>query len=322
MKILVTGAAGFIGSHLCEHLIQNGHEVIAVDNFSPQYSRELKENNLNTLRQSPLFHFHEIDFSSEIDMSSIFINHTISAVVHLGALPGVQPSLNSSVAVLKENVEKTLILLEIMKKSECSKIVFASSSSVYGNTPLESFDEDLPLNYAISPYASSKQAVELYLKLFHNLHHFSCTSLRFFSVYGPRQRPDMAISKFLSANSQQKQITLYNNGKVRRDYTYVDDIVLGIVKAIMQISTSDPTYRCYNLGNQRSIDLNELISLIDSITGKRSIIQYAPSMTGDASSTCADITRAKKELGYAPQVDLVEGLKKQYQWSQSLKLTL
>ena len=184
-------------------------------------------------------------------------------------MPGVQASLQFPLQVFKENVDKSLHLLEIMKAHNCRQIIFASSSSVYGETPCNCFEEDLPLNYAISPYASSKQAVELYLKLFHNLHHFSCTSLRFFSVYGPRQRPDMAISKFFDSNCRNLKIQLFDQGKVRRDYTYIDDIVQGIIQALEQIESAAPAYRCYNLGNQKSYDLNQLIAIMDSITGKR-----------------------------------------------------
>lgn len=319
MSILVTGAAGFIGGHVCQEIIKQGYQVIGIDNFDPYYSKNLKERNLTPLNSSSSFRFYQADYSDSTLLSKIFTQDKISCVLHLAARPGVTPSLNNSLEVLKENVEKTLVLLEEMRAHQVKKIIFASSSSIYGTSPVDSFEEELPLKWAISPYATSKQAAELYLRLFHNLHGFSCTSLRFFSVYGPCQRPDMAISKFFKANLEGQPIELYCQGKIERDYTYIDDIVQGIMLSLKQIEQSLPLYRCYNLGNHQRHNLQQLIHFIQLITGKNSTIIYRGPMEGDAPSTCADIKRAQSELGYTPKTTLFEGLKKQYQWLKSLE---
>ncbi|KAA9339859.1 NAD-dependent epimerase/dehydratase family protein [Hymenobacter busanensis] len=314
--VLVTGCAGFIGSHLCERLLADGFNVVGLDNFDPFYPRPSKERNLATLRNHARFAFHELDLRQGPTALQEAIGSTaIDVVVHLAAKAGVGPSVNSPVAYLDNNLLGTAHLLEWMRTQQVTRLLFASSSSVYGNTERRPFREDEQLQQAcISPYATSKLAGEELTYTYHHLHGLSVLNTRFFTVYGPRQRPDLAIHKFARLLLAGKPIPVYGDGSTARDYTFVGDTVEGIVRGIQYLLTHPGCYETVNLGNNRPVALLELIEAIGQALQIQPQLEYQPMQAGDVDVTFADLTKAQTLLGYAPHTPLAEGLAQFVAW--------
>jgi UDP-glucuronate 4-epimerase len=310
MRFLVTGGAGFIGSHLCEKLVQNGDHVISLDNFDPYYDPRIKRNNIQYLLSHPHFTCIEGSILNWRLLKNIFSEKSIHAVIHLAARAGVRPSIQKPRLYQKINIQGTVNLLEMSAKWHISKFILASSSSVYGKQEKIPFSEDDPVDNPISPYAASKKACELLSFTYHSLYGLSVTCLRFFTVYGPRQRPDMAIHKFTKCIFDGKVIPFYGDGKSRRDYTYISDIIHGIEKAIEKCQG----YTIYNLGESKTIELDRLIKLLEKASGLSAKIKYFPNQPGDVPITYADVSRARAELGYNPQVSIEEGIPKFMEW--------
>jgi UDP-glucuronate 4-epimerase len=319
MKILVTGAAGFIGSHLCEKLLElGGFEVIGLDNFDPFYSRSIKENNLANLREREDFQFIEFDLRN-IAKSRNWINPKPDLVVHLAAKAGVQPSLENPSEYLDNNVIGTFQLLEWMKRNDIRKLVFGSSSSVYGNHPEIPFREDMNVSNPISPYAYTKASNELMTFNYHHLFGLDSINLRFFTVIGPRQRPDLAIHKFFNMIQDSIPLTLYGDGSSARDYTYVDDIICGIVSAIDLLNSSSGMYEIINLGNNRPVTLKEMVLEVERTAELPVLKKKLSAQPGDVNITYADISKARKLLGYDPKTPFEKGVKEFYRWFKEIR---
>ena len=310
MNILVTGAAGFIGSHICEKLIQSGHYVIGVDNFDPFYSRRVKEQNIEKIRSCENFSFYEGSILDRYLLCSIFESANVDTVIHLAAKAGVRSSIQFVNDYYESNLTGTICLLECMREFGVTKMLFASSSSVYGNAGKAPFSEEQVVDYPISPYASTKKSGELICHVYCHLHGFCITCLRLFTVYGPRQRPDLAIYNFIRLIEQDRPITFFGDGSTSRDYTYIDDIVSGFCCALDHLDG----YRVYNLGGSNAICLNELIGTIEKSIGKKAFINFLPLQPGDVRMTCANISKAAGEIGYNPRFDLESGIKNFVEW--------
>lgn len=310
MTILVTGAAGFIGSHVCEEFIKQGLHVIGIDNFDLFYSKKLKESNLDQLYQRKQFQFYEADIRDNKAMNEIFSLNKVDVVIHLAAKAGVRPSIESIAEYYDVNVNGTVSLLEAMRLNNVKKMLFASSSSIYGNNKKVPFSESDQVDNPISPYASTKKSGELLCHVYSYLYDFDITCLRFFTVFGPRQRPDLAIHKFTRLIDEGKPIPFYGDGSTSRDYTYVEDIVSGINSAFQHLEG----YNIYNIGESRVIDLKTLVETIENILGKKAILNQLPLQPGDVTKTYADISKAKLEIGYNPKYDLDAGMKKFVEW--------
>jgi UDP-glucuronate 4-epimerase len=310
LNILVTGGAGFIGSHLCEKLTARGDRVVALDNFDPFYAHSLKEKNVASLRILKNFSLVEGDIRSNADLDLAFGAGKIDAVVHLAALAGVRPSIEEPARYQDVNVGGTTQILEAMRRHGVKKMVFGSSSSVYGNNEKVPFAEDDPVDHPISPYAATKKACELMCHAYHHLFGLDIFCLRFFTVYGPRQRPDLAIHKFARILREGGSIPMFGDGTTRRDYTYVDDIVQGVLAALEKVAG----YRIYNLGESQTTELRELIRLIAASLGVEAKIERLPLQAGDVEQTYADISRARSELGYRPTTKVAEGIPRFIKW--------
>ena len=310
MKILVTGGAGFIGSHLCEALLTQGEQVVVIDNFDPFYNETIKRNNINRARQSLNYELIEGDIRNSTLVDSLFDQHRFDAVVHLAARAGVRPSIEDPVGYQDVNVNGTMVLLEAARKFKVNNFVFASSSSVYGNNKKVPFSESDFVDHPISPYAATKKTGELICYTYSHLYHINMTCLRFFTVYGPRQRPDLAIHKFAKLINSGTEIPVFGDGSMRRDFTYIDDIVGGILASISKCCG----YEIYNLGESSPVRLDELIIEIETALGKKAIINHLPQQPGDVEQTYADITKAKDKLGYNPQVLIDVGMGKFIEW--------
>lgn len=311
VNLVVTGGAGFIGSHLCEALLRRGDRCVAIDNFDAFYDRAMKEENVAIARTFPSFSFVEGDICSPADLDRAFqLAAPVDVVVHLAALAGVRPSLLQPARYQEVNVGGTTAVLEAMRRHQVQKLVFASSSSVYGNHPKVPFAEEDRVDFPISPYAATKRACELIAYTYHHLFGMSIFCLRFFTVYGPRQRPDLAIHKFARLLAEGRPIPVYGDGSTSRDYTYIDDILEGVLAAIDRVSG----YRIYNLGESETIPLRDLIRLLSEAMGITPQIQYEPPQPGDVVCTYADITRAREELGYAPRIKIAEGIARFVAW--------
>ena len=310
MNILVTGAAGFIGSHLCEKLLADGHNLVGFDNFDSFYERSVKENNLKISISNGSFKFVEGDITDTESVKKLFSEQTIEVVVHLAAKAGVRPSIKDPISYNKVNVLGTLNILEMMKKNEIKRLVFASSSSVYGNSRDVPYKETMNVNNPISPYAATKIAAELLCYNYRHLYNISATCLRFFTVYGPRQRPEMAIAKFVKKAYEGDIISLYGDGSSRRDFTYIDDIIQGVVASVER----DLGFEIINIGESETIDLITLIELIRELTGCEIKTEHLPMQPGDVDKTYADIDKAKQLLDYAPVTSVREGLTKYISW--------
>lgn len=312
-RILVTGGAGFIGSHLCEALVETGHEVVAFDSFDPFYPRRIKERNLSTLLEKEPFRLVEGDLREPAQVAGLFADGSFDAVVHLAARAGVRPSLEDPRGYMTTNIEGTAILLEAMREADCRRLVFGSSSSVYGNrleAPLRETDR---VDRPISPYAMTKKAGEELCHVYHSAHGFTVMSLRFFTVYGPRQRPDMAIHRFVRLMEDDLPIQVYGDGTSERDYTYFADIVSGVIGAVGWVRRENG-FEVVNLGEAVPVRLQDLIEALSEATGRKPRIEHLPLPVGDVEMTCADIERARTLLGYEPRTRLQEGLEAFVRW--------
>ncbi|MGA2172593.1 MAG: NAD-dependent epimerase/dehydratase family protein [Sedimentisphaerales bacterium] len=309
MKAIVTGAAGFIGSHLCERLLGGGWTVIGVDDFNDFYDPRIKRRNVNTCLQNKRFRLVEADIRDVAGINKI-AGEGADVVVHLAARAGVRPSLEQPALYADVNINGTLTMLEAAKKNGIKKFVFASSSSVYGNNKKVPFSEEDNVDFPISPYAATKKAGELICHTYHHLYGISMTCLRYFTVYGPRQRPDLAIHKFACLIEQGKPIPVYGDGSMMRDFTYIDDIIDGTAAAINKCAG----YNIYNLGESRPIKVNDLIEEIEKALGKKAVIEYLPLQPGDVERTYADVTKAGRDLGYSPNTDIGVGLERFVEW--------
>ena len=310
MRCLVTGGAGFIGSHLCERLIEEDHEVVCLDNFNDFYDPGIKRRNVQPLLSHQRYRLVEGDILDWNLSERVFKEGNFDIIVHLAARAGVRPSIHAPQLYQKVNVEGTVNLLELSSKFEIPKFILASSSSVYGENSKVPFSEDDPVDHPISPYAATKKACELLAYTYSSLYPLSVTCLRFFTVYGPRQRPDMAIHKFTKCIVEDRDISLFGGGTSYRDYTYITDLIDGVLEAIRNCQG----YRIYNLGESQTVRLSDLIRVLENTLGKKAKIKMMPPQPGDVPKTYADIARAKKELGYKPGVSIDEGIGKFVQW--------
>ncbi|MHC4230779.1 MAG: GDP-mannose 4,6-dehydratase [Planctomycetota bacterium] len=309
MKVLITGAAGFIGSHLCERLLAEGHALVGIDNFDDFYDPQVKRRNISDCLKVGNFQLIEADIRDSAAMDDA-IGRGIDAIVHLAAKAGVRPSIAQPLLYADVNINGTMVLLEGAAKHNVDKFIFASSSSVYGNNEKVPFSEEDNVDFPISPYAATKKAGELICHSYHHLCRMPVTCLRFFTVYGPRQRPDLAIHKFASLIEQGNPIPVYGDGSMMRDFTYIDDIIDGTVAAIDKCEG----FNIYNLGESKPITVNDLIVEIENALGKKATREYLPHQPGDVERTYADIARASKDLGYSPQTLIRSGLVKFTTW--------
>lgn len=318
--ILVTGGAGFIGSHLCERLVSRGHHVVAIDNFDPFYDESIKRRNLAQLSSEPRFSLVEADIRDpeavERGIRAVGID-AADAIVHLAARAGVRPSIEQPLLYSQVNVDGTVAMLEIARRLGARRFVFGSSSSVYGNNEKVPFSEDDAVEHPISPYAATKRAGELLCHTYHHLFGLSIVCLRFFTVYGPRQRPDLAIHKLTRLISEGRPIPVFGDGSTRRDYTYVDDILQGIEGALRVTEDAAPRFEIVNLGESETTTLARLIELISGALGREPVIDRQPLQPGDVERTYADIDRARALLGYAPTTTVEEGIPRFVEWFRS-----
>lgn len=318
MRILVTGAAGFIASHLCERLLKEGHEVIGLDNFNNYYDPKIKKANAQILKKYPKFKLLIGEILNEKLLAKIFKNNKFDQVVHLAARAGVRPSLENPKLYVDVNIRGTINILTEIQKHKIKRFIFASSSSVYGNSPKVPFSEKDNVDKPISPYAATKKAAELICYNFHHLYGIETACLRFFTVYGPRQRPEMGIALFTESILKSKPIIMFGNGESSRDYTYVDDIVDGIIKAMR---LKELKFEIFNLGNSNPISLKKLIESIEKAAGIKAKIIKKPMQAGDVERTFADIRYSKKRLGYQPKTKIQDGIKKYVNFVQNNKKT-
>lgn len=309
-KILVTGAAGFIGSHLSERLVRDGLTVVGLDNFDPFYDIAFKQRNIAGLIQSSRFKLVQGDIRNRTQVETVLQSDTFDAIVHLAAKAGVRPSIADPAGYVDTNINGTVVMLEAARAAKVKKFIFASSSSVYGNNPKTPFSETDNVDFPISPYAATKKAGELICYTFSHLYQMDMTCLRFFTVYGPRQRPDLAIHKFARLIEQGKSIPMYGDGSMERDFTFIDDIINGVVAAIERCKG----YHIYNLGESRPVRLDTLITEIEKALGKKARIEPLPEQPGDVKRTFADVDRAVRELDYCPKTHLADGLKQFATW--------
>ncbi|MSR46570.1 MAG: SDR family NAD(P)-dependent oxidoreductase [Planctomycetes bacterium] len=309
-RILVTGAAGFIGSHLADRLLARGDEVIAFDNFDLFYDPAIKRRNLAGALSNPRFRLIEGDLRDKAAVSAALAAARPEKVVHLAAQAGVRPSLQRPQQYVDVNVTGTLHLLDAMVAVGCRRLVYGGTSSVYGASGKPPFRETDPADRPISPYAATKRAAELLTHTWHAIHGLRVTVLRFFTVYGPRQRPEMAIHKFARLMLAGQPIPRFGDGSSVRDYTYVDDILDGVVKSV----DHDEGFGVYNLGESETHSLTDLLALLAAELGVAAIVDRQPDQPGDVPATCADITEARRVLGYDPKVPLKEGVRRFVGW--------
>ncbi|MCZ6794259.1 MAG: GDP-mannose 4,6-dehydratase [Planctomycetota bacterium] len=315
MKVLITGAAGFIGSSLTDRLLGQGVEVTGLDSLDDFYDARVKRSNLEDASTHRDFRLVEGDFRDADTVERLFSGESFDGVVHLGARAGVRPSLERTPLYVDVNLDGTIQLLEACRRHEVRKFVFASSSSVYGNRVGEPFSETDRVDEPVSPYAATKKAGELLCYTYHHLFGIDVTCLRFFTVYGPRQRPEMAIHCFTRAIDSGAVIDVYGDGSARRDFTYISDIVQGVTAALERCSG----YRIYNLGAGNSVELREVIELIEKALGKEARIRFFEQAPGDVPYTFADVARAREELGYEPEVNIAEGIRRFVEWYRERK---
>lgn len=336
MKYLVTGGSGFIGSHLVEQLLKKGHSVINIDNFDNFYDYQIKiRNTLESINENSVFEFSDKDndiqklvsisesenfklyyqdIRDKKGLEEIFRNHHIDAVIHLAALAGVRPSIERPLEYEEVNVRGTMNLWELCKDFKITKFVCASSSSVYGNNEKIPFAETDSVDNPISPYAATKKCGEILGHVYHDLYKIDMIQLRFFTVYGPRQRPDLAIHKFTKLISEDREIPFYGDGTTARDYTFIDDIIDGILKSIYYLESNSDIYEIINLGESEVINLNEMLTTIENTLGKSAIRKILPMQPGDVLKTSADIAKARSLIGYKPDTNFQNGIKKFVEW--------
>jgi UDP-glucuronate 4-epimerase len=312
-RVLVTGGAGFIGSHLCQRLLQEGYEVVCLDNFDAYYDPAIKRKNLEEIKASrgaQGFQLMEGDIRDKGLLDDLFRRSSFDLIIHLAARAGVRPSIQQPLLYEEVNVTGTLNLLEACREFGVRDFIFGSSSSVYGKNRKVPFAEEDRLEAMISPYAVTKRTGELFCYAYHHLYGLNISCLRFFTVYGPRQRPEMAIHKFARLIHQGERIPLFGDGTSRRDYTYIDDIIEGIIGAMRNLQG----YDIFNLGESQTVPLRDLISLLEQALGKKAVVEELPEQPGDVPITYAEITKARRLLGYDPKVDIAEGVGRFVQW--------
>lgn len=336
MIYLITGGSGFIVSHLIERLLRNGHSVINIDNFDDFYNYQIKiKNTLESIDKisdfefsdketdikhlASLSHTHNYtlyyqDIRDKKGLENIFKSHSIDMVIHLAALAGVRPSIERPLEYEEVNVRGTMNLWELCKDFNIKKFICASSSSVYGNNEKTPFAETDNVDNPISPYAATKKCGEILGHVYHELYHIDMIQLRFFTVYGPRQRPDLAIHKFTQLISEGMEIPFYGNGNTARDYTYIDDIIDGITKSILYLEKNSDVYEILNLGENQVITLNDMVATIENAMNMTAVRKNLPMQPGDVTKTNADITKAKALIGYEPSTDFQNGIKKFVEW--------
>jgi len=309
MRILVTGGAGFIGSHLVEELLTSGHQVAILDDFNDFYDPRIKHANIATVARSVTIH--QVDLRDSASVRSLFHRQKFEAIAHLAARAGVRPSIQHPQLYYDTNVAGTLHLLEAARVIEVERFIFASSSSVYGASKKIPFSEDQHLTQTLSPYGATKIASEFLCSTYSHLYRMRVVALRYFTVYGPRQRPDLAIHQFTRRINAGQPIDQFGDGTTRRDYTYIDDIIQGTMTAL---DYSGPLFDIFNLGESETVQLKDLISVIEDALGKKAKINRLPDQPGDMPLTCADISKAKKLLGYNPTTRLSDGLPRFIDW--------
>jgi UDP-glucuronate 4-epimerase len=310
-RVLVTGAAGFIGSHLVEALARRGDDVVGIDNFDPFYDRGMKESNLREAANGRL-RFHEQDILAVDPLAALLTPDTV--LVHLAAKAGVRPSIADPTGYARVNVEGTAAVLEAARRAGVSRVVFGSSSSVYGDTTAAPFREDAPAVDPVSPYAATKRAAELLVRATAPLHGFRAMSLRFFTVFGPRQRPDLAIHAFARRMVDGRPLILFGDGTQARDYTYCDDIVAGVIAAVDWTADAPVGMELVNLGGNRPLPLQALVSELASALGITPTLQRAPMQPGDVQVTCADVEKARRVLGFEARTPFGEGIERFVAW--------
>jgi len=313
--ILVTGGAGFIGSHLNDRLLERGEEIVCVDDFNDFYNPAIKRANIKKHLESPRYHLVEADIRDVARMKDVFARHSIHKIVHLAARAGVRPSLDQPLLYEDVNIKATMNLLELAHKHKVEQFVFASSSSVYGANTKVPFSEEDRIDRTVSPYAATKYAGELMCYTYHHLYGVPTTCLRFFTVYGPRQRPEMAIHKFTHAIYSGKPIPFFGDGSTARDYTYIDDIMQGLLASIDR----PLPFEVFNLGESSTVTLKQLVEAIERISKRKAIIQQLPLQPGDVEITYADVSKAKRLLGYNPRTNIEEGLAKFIRWFETAR---
>lgn len=306
----ITGGAGFIGSTLTGKLLNKGNRVIAIDNFNSYYDPIQKEENVREFLENENYQLYRIDIRNRDEIRKVFDENKIDVIVHLAAMAGVRPSIEDPILYQEVNGLGTQIILEESKLHQISHLVLASSSSVYGNCKEVPFREDMIVDYAISPYAATKKANEVMAHVYHSLNDMNIIMLRFFTVYGPKQRPDLAINKFTRLMLEGKEIPMYGDGSTSRDYTYIDDIVDGIMRACDYVMTNKHVYEIINIGSSHPVSLKEMIDTIGETLNVVPKIQELPMQPGDVDRTYADISKAKQLLGYEPHTTFKDGIKK------------
>jgi UDP-glucuronate 4-epimerase len=313
-KFLITGYAGFIGSHLTEKLLSEGFEVVGIDDFNDYYDPKIKEQNISSFKNNKKFTHYKFDIRDKSSIDELFLKHKLDAVIHLAARAGVRPSLLQPILYEEVNVLGTLNLLDAARKNNCKKFILGSSSSVYGeckNIPFKETETDLK---PISPYGVTKLSGERHCYTFHHLYKMPVICLRFFTVYGPRQRPDLAIHKFTKLIEEGKSIPVFGDGMYKRDFTYVTEIIDGIISSIKYNKTG---FEIFNLGESKTTSVIDLIKLIEEATGKKAIIDWQEAQPGDVPITYADVRKAEKLLGYKARTTPEEGIKKFVEWFRS-----
>jgi UDP-glucuronate 4-epimerase len=314
MKVLVTGGAGFIGSHLVEKLVGEGHEVAILDDFNDFYDPQIKHRNLAAVADA--VRIHEVDLCNAGAVAQVVGDGKFELIIHLAARAGVRPSITQPQLYYDTNVGGTLHLLEAARQSGIERFIFASSSSVYGVSKTVPFSEELHLTQTISPYAATKIAGEFLCSTYSHLYQMRIVALRFFTVYGPRQRPDLAIHHFTRRIWSGKPIDQFGDGTTRRDYTYIDDIIQGVTASL---GYEGPLFDIFNLGENQTIELKDLIAAIEQALGRKAKINYLPEQPGDVPLTCADISKARRLLGYRPQTALAVGLPRFIEWFHQVR---
>ncbi len=314
-RVLVTGAAGFIGSHVVEALLARGDDVLGLDNFDPFYDAAVKRDNLTAALRSDRFGLAEADIRDAAFVDELFASWRPDVVVHLAARAGVRPSIDLPALYTEVNVVGTTTLLESARRAHIHRLVVASSSSVYGDRSTPPFREDEPAIFPVSPYAASKRGAELMCEAYASLYpELRLLSLRFFTVYGPRQRPDLAIHKFTRLILEGKPIPYFGDGSYARDYTYITDTVQGVLGAIDRTVVEGIGHEIYNLGASGSTSLADLVTLLEDAIGRKAVLDRLPVQAGDVQRTCADVSRARDRLGYAPAVPIGDGIPRFVAW--------
>ena len=311
---LITGGAGFIGSTLADKLLEKNFKVIVVDNFNDFYDPKIKENNVKNNLENANYKLERVDIRDEKALENVFDENKIDGIFHLAAMAGVRPSIENPILYQQVNGIGTQVILEQAKKHNIKNLVMASSSSVYGNCKEVPFKEDFIVDFAISPYAATKKANEVMAHVYHKLFDMNIIMLRFFTVFGPRQRPDLAINKFTRLMLEGKEIPMFGDGTTSRDYTFVDDIVDGIIKSMEYEENNKNVYEILNLGNSSPITLKGMIEIIGKVLSIEPIINQLPMQPGDVERTYADISKAKALIGYEPKTSFEDGIKKFVEW--------